>query len=203
MGFDVRALDAGTWEDFASLVERHGGVWGGCWCMPFHCKDMNEARAEWPYREAKEKRVKEGRTHAALVYDGDKCVGWCQFGPTDELPGIKLKKAYQEGLAQMPDWRITCFFVDKEYRKRGVAVAALKGALEEISKLGGGTVESYPEDVEGRKVSGSFLYNGTVAMFEREGFSRVRPLGKTHWVVTKIVPESGREQKRNTGLAAG
>ena len=187
MGLEVRALNESTWGDFAGMVERHGGVWGGCWCIGFHLKDMNEARAARPYREAKKKRVREGRAHAALVYDGDTCVGWCQFGPTDELPGIKHKKVYQEGLTELPDWRITCFFVDKMYRKQGVARVALRGALEEIERLGGGTVESYPEDVEGRKTSSSFLYNGTVAMFEREGFRRIRQLGKNHWVVSKVV----------------
>jgi hypothetical protein len=69
-----------------------------------------------------------------------------------------------------------------------VAVAALAGALNEIARLGGGSVEGYPEDAEGRKVSGSFLWSGTLAMFEREGFTRSRRLGKHHWVVTKIVP---------------
>jgi hypothetical protein len=61
------------------------------------------------------------------------------------------------------------------------------GALIEIARLGGGVVESYPEDVEGRRISGSFLHNGTVAMFELEGFTRSRRLGKNHWVVTKTV----------------
>ena len=130
-----------------------------------------------------------------LVFDGATCVGWCQFGPPDELPRIKLKRVYLEGLTALPDWRITCFFVDKEYRGTGVAPVALPCALKEIARLGGGTVESYPEDVEGRSVSGSFLYNGTVAMFERLGFARTRRLGKNHWAVTKVVrrsPKKGR-----------
>ena len=59
--------------------------------------------------------------------------------------------------------------------------------MEEIARLGGGTVESFPEDSEGRKVSGSFLHNGTVALFERHGFERIRPLGKPHWLVTRTV----------------
>jgi hypothetical protein len=32
----VRPLIEATWADFAALVERQGGVWGGCWCMGFH-----------------------------------------------------------------------------------------------------------------------------------------------------------------------
>jgi hypothetical protein len=119
------------------------------------------------------------------VYDGDDCVGWCQFGPTDELPRIKHRRAYLAGLDALPDWRITCFFVGSKHRRSGVAGAALDGALAEIARLGGGTVESYPEDVSGRKTSSSFLHNGTVAMFESRGFERTRRLGKHRWVVTR------------------
>ena len=118
---------------------------------------------------------------------GNDCLGWCQFGPTDELPRIKRRRAYEDGLTALPHWRITCFFVDRKHRRSGVAAAALAGALAEIARLGGGTVESYPEDADGRSVSGSFLHNGTVAMFESHGFERTRRLGKHHWVVTKVV----------------
>ena len=67
------------------------------------------------------------------------------------------------------------------------AVVALAGALSEMARLGGGTVESYPEAVAARTVSGSFLYNSTLALFEGQGFQRVRRLGKNHWVVTRVV----------------
>ena len=180
---DTRPLDETTWPDFAALVERHNGVWGGCWCIAFHGPGKGAAQN----RANKQARVREGRAHAALVYDGETCVAWCQFGPTDELPRIKHGRAYREGLTVLPDWRITCFFVDKRYRGKGVAAAALEGALREIGRLGGGTVESYPEEVAGRSTSSSFLHNATISMFERHGFQRVRRLGKNHWVVTRVV----------------
>jgi GNAT superfamily N-acetyltransferase len=135
----------------------------------------------------KEARVRDGRAHAALVFDGPNAVGWCQFGSSGELPNIRSKKVYEEGLRELPDWRITCFFVDRDYRGKGVAAAALAGALAEIARLGGGAVESYPQEVEGRRVSGSFLHNATVSLFERHGFQRARRLGKNHWVVTRLV----------------
>ena len=190
----AKALDETTWPDFARLAEKHNGVWGGCWCMAFHPEGVGRNRTAAQNRAQKERRVHEGRAHAALVYDGSTTVGWCQFGPADELPRIKHKRAYLEGLTDPPDWRITCFFVDRECRRNGVASAALGGALREIARLGGGTVEDYPEDAEGRSVSGSFLHNGTVSMFERQGFRRTRRLGKNHWVVTKVVHKSSQEE---------
>jgi GNAT superfamily N-acetyltransferase len=181
-GFDVRPLDATTWPDFAALVERHNGVWGGCWCMGFHEEGVGRHKSPAQNRSEKECRVREGRAHAALVYDGHACVGWCQFGSPGELPRIKHRRAYERELAALPDWRITCFFVDKQHRRSGVAAAALAGAMDEIARLGGGTVESYPENSEGRSPSSSFLHNGTVSMFERQGFERTRQLGSiTGW----------------------
>ena len=185
--FIAKPLDENTWPDFARLVEKHNGVWGGCWCMAFHEEGVGRGRSAAQNRSDKECRVREGRAHAALVYDGPTAVGWCQFGPTVELPRIKHKRAYQAGVDQLPDWRITCFFVDRGYRGQGVSSVALAGALSEIARLGGGTVASYPEDTEGRSVSKSFLYNGTVALFERHGFQRTRQLGKNHWVVTQVI----------------
>ena len=188
--FTIKTLSQSTWPDFAALVERHNGVWGGCWCLEFH----PEGKERGAHRRAqKENRVRQGTAHAALVYDGGNCIGWCQFGAPEELPRIKHLRVYSEGSFEVPRWRITCFFVDKAYRGQGVSSAALAGALEEIARLGGGTVESYPEDVTGRNVSASFLYNSRLSMFERQGFERVRRLGKNHWGMAKGVQASAIE----------
>ena len=48
-------------------------------------------------------------------------------------------------------------------------------------------MESYPEDTNDRKVSDSFLHNGTVAMFERHGFTRDRQIGKHRWVLSRLI----------------
>jgi hypothetical protein len=184
--FTTRALTPDTWDDFAALAEAHNGVWSGCWCMAFHDWHGRGVSAE-VNRAEKQLRVVEDRAHAALVYEGDTCAGWCQFGVPDELPRIKNKKAYEAGLDELPDWRITCFFVGRGHRRTGVAHAALAGALNEIGRLGGGVVEGYPDDVANSKASSSFLWNGTVDMFERRGFERVRAIGKAKWVVRKRV----------------
>lgn len=81
----VKMLDTSTFGAFADMVERNK-IWGGCWCLGFHVEPGLPAETT---REQKECRVREGRTHAALVFDGDMAAGWCQFGRTEELPRIK------------------------------------------------------------------------------------------------------------------
>jgi predicted GNAT family acetyltransferase len=182
-----RALDESTWPAFARLVDKHNGVWGGCWCMGFHAEGVGRGTTAAQNRATKQERVRAGTAHAALVFDGDDAVGWCQFGSPDELPRIKHRKAYEQGLVLLPDWRITCFFVDKGHRGRGVAAAALAGALDQIRRLGGGVVESCPEDTAGREVQGRLMYNASLAMFEQQGFERSRQVGKHHWVVRQTL----------------
>ena len=111
----VRALDESTWPAFATLVEDNNGVFGGCWCMGFH----EDARGtEPPKRERKLARVREGTAHAALVFEEDNCLGWCQFGVPGEVPRIKNRAAYEKDLTVLPDWRIACNFVGKGHGVR-------------------------------------------------------------------------------------
>lgn len=183
--YHTKPLNTSTWPSFARVVEANNGVWGGCWCMWYHQKDHDGTPAE--KRAAKERLVQQGRAHASLVFDGEDCVGWCQFGSPDELPCIHNERAYLATNPSLPDWRITCFLVAKGYRGKGVAHAALKGAVELIEKLGGGRVEGYPEDTDGRKASPAFLFNGALSTFERFGFERARLIGKNKWVVTRTI----------------
>ncbi|MFH1512658.1 MAG: GNAT family N-acetyltransferase [Bacillota bacterium] len=187
MNLQIKALSPSTWEDFASLAQRHHGVWGGCWCVWFHQSDMVKRGDAAFNKELKRTLVMNGRAHAALVYDGDTAVAWCQFGTPEELPHIYHKKEVETDGYQRPDYRITCLFVDKEYRGKGVAKAAVLGALDLIGKAGGGIVESYPQDMKGTKTSGSFLYNGTLSLFRECGFELAGAKGKNHTIMRKSV----------------
>jgi hypothetical protein len=183
----VRALAPETWDAFAGLAERHNGVWGGCWCTYFHTMTAEKTFDAESNRELKHRLVLEGRAHAALVFDGELAVGWLEYGPPAELPNINHRKEYEAGLERPPDYRLTCFFTDRNYRQQGVSAVALRGALDLIAQAGGGLVETYPQDTAGKKITASFLYNGTRSLFEQAGFTYQRPKGKNHTVMTKTV----------------
>jgi GNAT superfamily N-acetyltransferase len=188
MTLTTRMLTPETWDDFAVLVEANNGVWGGCWCMGFHPEGVGAAHTREGNREAKRRHVRRGTVHQVLVYDGDDCVGWCQFGPPSELPNIKNRRTYDQGADDPPDWRIGCVFTNAKDRGKGVAAAAVAAALDEITRAGGVVVEAYPEQTEQRPPQrGAYLHTGPEELYARYGFTRVRKIAKWRWVMrTKV-----------------
>lgn len=185
--YTIRALSPDTWGAFAALVAKHNGVWGGCWCTWFHRESAEKGSGADGNRLLKQRLVRAAGAHAALVYDGQVAVGWCQYGTPEELPNIYHRKQVEAEDYNPPDYRLTCLFVDRDYRRKGVAAAAVRGALDLIAQAGGGVVEAYPQDTQGKKVSASFLYNGTRSLFEKAGFVYVHGKGKNHTVMRTTI----------------
>jgi GNAT superfamily N-acetyltransferase len=182
--YSTRPLTTGTWDDFTRLVEANNGVWGGCWCMGFHTEGLSMNSTAAGNKRAKEAHVRNGTVHQILVFAGDECVGWCQYGSPAELPNIKNPAAYTKELVALPDWRIGCIFTGKASRGQGVARAAVSGTLDAIRAAGGGLVEAYPEQVDGRPPQrGAYLHTGPETLFEEFGFTRDRRIAKWRWVM--------------------
>ena len=193
--YTVRGLDESTWGAFAELVERNGGVFGGCWCMGHHAMENGESYRGEKYdkRAKKEELVLAGRAHAALVFDADGTAqGWAKYGRLSEQPIIEHnRRAYEAEPPARPDWRITCFYTDTRHRRLGVGRAALGGSLDLIAQAGGGLVEALPEVTAGRNAQGRFLFEMSVELYEDYGFRRVRQIGKHRWIVHRDVEPAG------------
>lgn len=184
--YTTKELTPARWPDFEKLFAKHGGVQAGCWCMFYH-RARPIAEEERARRNRREKRtlVLQGRSHGILVYAGEQAVGWCQFGPREELPRIDAGRNYRKlALPRAAKlWRITCFFVDRDHRRKGVAQTALRAALRAIRKRGGELVEAYPATNRGAVAT----WFGSVAMFKRERFRQVAVLGKSNVVMRRRV----------------
>ena len=157
--------------------------------MFYHTKGEFLIKGHGPdNKKAKKALVKRRRTHGVIVYSGNTPVGWVQYGPRPELPRIEGSKTYQS--LSLNDerkrlWRITCFFVDRNNRRRGVAGFGLDAALVAIKKKGGGIVEAYPSTRPSK--GASLMWSGTVSMFEEAGFVVASQLGKSSVVMRKTV----------------
>jgi GNAT superfamily N-acetyltransferase len=187
--YTTRLLTPDTWDDFAELVEANNGVWGGCWCIGFHPEGITRDSTPAGNCAAKRAHVEGGTVHQILVYADDVCLGWIQYGPPAEVATIKNPKAYEKDLVDLPDWRIGCVFTHSRHRGQGVARAGLAAVLDAIGRAGGGTVEAYPEQLEGRGPQrGAYLHTGPETLFEDFGFVRDRRIAKWRWVMRTTVP---------------
>lgn len=189
-GHEVVPLTPDTWHLFEELAG-HKGLFGSCWCVHFHCHPDPPEREAMGNQAFKKKLVEDGVAHAALVLEDGRAVAWAEYGTVAELPNIHHRKQWEAETDQPPDHRITCLFVEKGHRRTGLAEVAVKGALALIADAGGGRVESYPHDLPPeKKTSSSFLYNATRTMYERIGFTYVRPKGQGNCVMVLDVPST-------------
>ena len=196
MPYTSKQLTLATWADFERLFAPGRG-WSFCACMLYQrgCHLDSKRfpdRASALVQNQAEKRdlVASGRAHGILVYDGTEPIGWCQFGPAEELPlpgATHLDKRIPP-LGTGVRWRITCFVTALRWRRQGVAMTALRGALRAISELGGGLVEAYPTLTPD---DSDWSHAGTVSLFEREGFITVgQPTEKYIIMQRECVAES-------------
>ncbi len=180
----TRELGADTWDAFAELVERNGGIYGGCWCIPRH---VEYQRGLSDPRTLKEQLVRSGRAKAALVFDDEGRVqGWCQYGAADELV-LTHERAYRADPPPRARWRVACIYVDRRHRGQGVARTALRSALVAMAAARGGRVEAIAETTKDRVAQGRFLFSGTAELYEEMGFARVRPVGLHAWILSREI----------------
>ena len=166
------------------LFQKHGGVWGGCWCLFFHLTGPWAKRTGAQNKRDKKALVKTGKAHGILVYHEGEPVGWCQFGPQGELPRIDAMENYAP-IDKKSFWRITCFFIDRDHRHRGVAKEALRSALTAMKSRGVRLVEAYPVDTGNKRYPSPVLYKGSLRLFEGFGFKKVAKLEKNRYIVRK------------------
>ena len=67
-------------------------------------------------------------------------------------------------------WSISCFYIRKGYRRRGVTTALVTAALATARRYGATAVEAYPLDADR---SSSATHTGYATTFARAGFTTV------------------------------
>ena len=190
--YEIKPLSVDTWDAFARLVERHNGVFGGCWCTWHHTFQAEKTFTAEGNHALKKRLVEEDRAHAALVFDDDQAVAWAQYGSPAELPNIHRGKEYEATLDTAPPaHRITCIVVDKKYRRQGVTAVALEGAIARIAQAGGGVVEGSPARHQRRQEGVRPLQRD--AVLGRGGRLHVRPSQRAQ----ELCDAAGRTLRRS------
>jgi GNAT superfamily N-acetyltransferase len=185
-GIEFHPLTADRWQDFERLFGPRGAC-AGCWCMWWRL-----ARADWvrgqgeENRRAMRKLVREGKAPGILAYAGGKPVGWCALGPRAEYSTLARSKTLGP-VDDRPVWSITCFFVDRTQRRRGLTANLIRAALAHARAQGAHLVEAYPVEPVKAQVPALFAYTGFASTFRRLGFVEVARRSATRPILRRRV----------------
>ena len=168
MSFAIHPLTPELWP---ALEDLFGEQWpvGRCWCMYWRIGSHYRKQPPDANKAAFCELVNSGPPPGLLAFDGDLAVGWCQLTPRDDLPWLdrtwRLKR-----VDDLPVWSLSCFYVRKGYRKRGVTSALISAALDAAKSAGAPALEAYPLDAS---LTPSASSTGYVSTFKRAGFKIV------------------------------
>lgn len=173
----VRPLAKSDWPLVEALFGERGAC-GGCWCMAWRLehKAWEQGRGARNRRTLK-RLVESGSASGVLAVAGGRAVGWCSAGPRADFHALETKRSLATDWDERT-WSVTCFFVDKAWRRKGLGERMLRAAAELAKKRAATRVEGYPAALpkDGGDLPSAFAWTGLPQVFERAGF---RPLADT------------------------
>jgi len=154
------------------------GACGGCWCMWWRVdgsKAWNQIKGA-PAKKSLKSLIQKGKAHGVLAFTGDDPVGWCSFGPRLDFPRLERTRAYRRDDTGDDVWSITCFFIHRGWRGKGLSRGLLNAAVEAMRQRGVKIVEAYPVTTtqDGRRLGTSLAWTGPIKIFEELGFKTVQ-----------------------------
>ena len=128
MNLTIKPLTPDLWTAFEDLLGEHGAV-GGCWCMYWRIGNDYRKRPHEANKAHFHDLVTKGPPPGLLAFDDDLVVGWCRLTPRDALPWLNQSWRLKQ-VDEVPVWSLSCFYVRKGFRSKGVASALISAAMD-------------------------------------------------------------------------
>ena len=189
---EFHLLTPERWDDFEALFGKHG-AYSGCWCMWWRItRAQFDKQTGEGNRLAMKALVAEGEVPGILAYHGGRAVGWCSVGPRESFGALerspKLKRVDDK-----PVWSVVCFYMAKDYRRKGLMGMLLAAAVDHARENGATIVEGYPV-CAGGELKGYTGYMGVDKAFKAAGFKEVaRPPGNQS-IMRRTIRGRNREE---------
>jgi len=188
-GIVCRELEPRLWPQLEALFGKHGAC-GDCWCWYWRLAGVErwaDVKGEVAHERLRH-AVQIGMVHGMLAFDGETPVGWCSFEPRASLPRLERSPRFK-GRPAKGVWFVGCFFIQRSWRRRGLAELLLGKAIDVMEREGARAVEAVPTATHGRPQADAFLFTGTYEMFERLGFhTTMDARGKTTVMRREFIP---------------
>jgi GNAT superfamily N-acetyltransferase len=130
--------------------------------------------------------VASGEAPGLIAYAGGEPVGWIAVAPREEYPRLAASRTLKP-LDDTPVWSITCFFVAKGYRGRGVSGKLIRGAVAHARRRGARMIEGYPVVSKAGKMPDAFAWTGLPSAFIRAGFTEAARPSRSRRIMRKAL----------------
>jgi len=176
-----KPLSTKNWNDYEKLFGERGAC-GGCWCMAWRLTTAVFEKQKGAGNKKSMKMIVDKKEQVGIIaYYKKVPVGWCSFAPREKYSRLKNSKVLAP-IDQQPVWSVTCFFMSKDYRKKGLSAELLKEAIKYCKKKKVIILEGYPTVPYSKNIPPAFAWTGIPSSFEKAGFieaerrSKSRPI---------------------------
>jgi len=125
-----KAVSRNNWNKFTILFGAKGAC-GNCWCMYYRLSkiDFKEGKLNDGNKEAMYELVKQNKSTSIIASYQDVPIAWCAFAPREDFDKLKKSRVHKP-IDNEKVWSIPCTFIHKDFRRKGVSVALLKGLIK-------------------------------------------------------------------------
>lgn len=182
----IYPVTAARWRDFEVLFGERGAC-GGCWCMWWRltASEYDRRQGAGNMRSIK-KIITTNQRPGLIAYADGQPVGWIAIAPRTAYPRLDRSRV----LARVDDrdvWSVTCFFVARPYRRKGVTTQLLRAAIDFARRHQAKIVEGYPVEAKAGKAPDPFVYTGLPSAFMRAGFTEVLRRSETRPIMRYLI----------------
>ncbi|MSP13226.1 MAG: GNAT family N-acetyltransferase [Chloroflexi bacterium] len=175
------------WEDIEALFGKRGAC-GGCWCMWWKLK-----RAEFDRQKGEGNRqalrflVQSGEVPGILAYAAGRPVAWCAVAPRENYPALERSRSLKR-VDDQPVWSISCLFIARPYRRKGVSAELIKAAIAFARQQGATIIEAYPVESQTGEMPDAFAWTGLASTFRKLGFVEAVPRSQSRKIMRYTIP---------------
>lgn len=172
----------GSLERFANAIWPKQGLW---WVLVYVWRLARKdfVASKGAVNQARLQEVLQTTSPGVILYHGLDPVGWCAVAPRADYPVLARSRV----MASVDDkavWSVSCFFVRKEWRKKGIGVSLLRAAMEFAKGPRGVILEGYPTDSK-KQTAVPIIWTGLAFMFKKAGFKEVARRSATRPIFRK------------------
>jgi GNAT superfamily N-acetyltransferase len=174
------------WKNFEQLFGEKGAC-AGCWCMYWRMrrKEYDNLRGSGTKRKMKD-LINKGIVPGMLAYEKKQPIGWCSVAPRLDYPVLENSRVLKR-LDDKPVWSVVCFYINKNYRRKGLTTELLNAAKKYVKMNKGKIIEGYPVEPKSGNTADAFAWTGLSSAFKKAGFKEVERRSETRPIMRFIL----------------